>query len=61
MIERQSNWLGQQRVDVPHLRAMESSVASDFDVLAGIISGQDSYVIKGFQIALQPLPIFVYV
>ncbi len=39
MILRQQNWLGQQRVDAPHLRSLESSAAADFDVLAGLIAG----------------------
>ena len=50
-VRRQGNWLSQQRVDVPHLRALESSIAADFDTLTGvIISGRDSYVISGLEI-----------
>ncbi len=50
---RRSNFLGQQRLDVAHLRQMESAVSGDFDVLAGkIISGNESYVVKGFTIAV---------
>lgn len=48
---RQANILGQQRVDVPHLRALESSISADFDLLAGqILSGGRSAVVKGFEI-----------
>lgn len=45
------NWLGQQRVDQPFLRAIDSSVAGDFDALAGIIlTGKKPLVISGFTI-----------
>jgi hypothetical protein len=36
---RQLNLLGQWRLDVPHLRSIESSVAADFDLLAGSMLG----------------------
>lgn len=50
-IKRQQNWLPQQRVDVPHLRAVESSIANDFDLLAGQIIGAGyPLVIKGLSI-----------
>lgn len=50
-VERQQNWLGQQRVDVPHLRALESGVAHDFDNLAGVIlAGKVASVISGFDL-----------
>jgi hypothetical protein len=50
-VTRQQNWLGQQRVDVPHLRAIESAVANDFDVFAGIlVAGRQPLVVGGFQI-----------
>ena len=46
---RQANILGQQRLDVPHLRAIESSIAADFDVLAGrALAGGKALVIRGF-------------
>ena len=48
---RQSNFLGEQRIDVPHLRALESSIAADFDCLAGrIITGLRPMVVRGFGI-----------
>jgi hypothetical protein len=48
---RQANILGQQRLDVPHLRAIESSIAADFDLLAGkVMAGDQPLVIKGFDI-----------
>lgn len=50
-ITRQGNFLGQQRVDVPDLRAIESGVANDFDLLAGTIIGdQRALVVRGFTI-----------
>lgn len=50
MIKRQTNWLGQQRCDVVHLRAAESSVAADFDDLAGrIVAGARPRVVSGFK------------
>lgn len=48
---RQFNALGQARIDVPHLRAIESAVAGDFDCLAGyMIAGKVPLVITGFKI-----------
>lgn len=50
-IIRQQNWLGQQRVDVPDLRSVESGVSADFDVLAGkIMAGRVPLVVRGFTI-----------
>lgn len=46
---RQLNALGQMRVDVPHLRSIESSVAGDFDVVVGRgIAGDRALVVRGF-------------
>lgn len=51
-VKRQSNFLGQQRVDVPHLRAMESAVAADFDALGGVaMAGNTPLVLSGFQLS----------
>jgi hypothetical protein len=48
---RQGNWLGQQRVDVPHIRAVESSIAADFDVGFGtFFAGQTPQVVRGFNL-----------
>ncbi len=48
---REENWLGQQRVDVPHLRAVESAVCADFDVVAGrAMAGNQALVVTGFQL-----------
>lgn len=49
---RQQNWLGQQRVDVSDLRAVESAVAADFDILAGrIMAGRQPLIVRGFTIS----------
>lgn len=51
MILRRFNILGQERFDAPHLRAIESSVAADFDVMAGqMIAGNRPQILSGFQI-----------
>jgi hypothetical protein len=51
-IQRQLNVLGQMRVDVPHLRSIESSIAYDFDTLAGkALSGKIPLVLKGFTVS----------
>lgn len=50
-VSRQQNFLGNSRVDVPFLRAVESAVCRDFDVLSGIIiAGKKPIVISGFKI-----------
>lgn len=51
-IRRRQQWLSQQRVDVPHLRSIESAVSNDFDeLLKSIITGEgQSYVMRGFEI-----------
>ena len=51
MIKRQANFLGNQRIDIPHLRALESSLCNDFDLLAGqIMAGNRPLVVTGFDI-----------
>ncbi len=52
-VKRMKNWLGQQRVDVPHLREIESAVAADFDDLAGkILASSRAIVVHGMTIAM---------
>jgi hypothetical protein len=52
---RQANLLGQQRLDIPHLRAFESAMAADFDILAGqIMAGKNPLVVQGFNLILLP-------
>jgi hypothetical protein len=39
------------RVDVPHLRAMESAASAEFDILAGrMVAGSAALVLSGFQL-----------
>jgi parallel beta-helix repeat protein len=46
---REENFLGQQRVDVPHLRSLDAGVDGDIDVLAGsILSGKAPTIVSGF-------------
>lgn len=50
-VQRKMNWLGQERVEVSHLRMVESAVAGDFDALAGILIGNGKpYVVRGFSV-----------
>jgi hypothetical protein len=51
-VRRSQNWLNQQRVDVPHLRSIESAIRNDFDeLISSYIIGQSaSYVIRGWEI-----------
>jgi hypothetical protein len=51
-VRRSQNWLNQQRVDVPHLRSIESAVRNDFDeLLSSFAIGENaSYIIRGFEI-----------
>ena len=48
-VGRQLNLQGQWRLDVAHLRSIESAVAYDFDVLAGaMLGGKIGYIVNGF-------------
>lgn len=50
---RRGNWIGQQRVDIPHLRAIESGVAGDLDVLGGnVVAGGRGVVLRGYELLL---------
>lgn len=50
-MKRNFNWLNAQRVDVPHLRLVESAVTADFQDLAGqILAGGSPLVVRGFTI-----------
>jgi len=51
-IKRQANLLQQQRLDIPHLRAIESAVSNDFDaLLRGWVTRVGfPYFIRGFRI-----------
>lgn len=46
---RQLNLLSQMRLDVPHLRTLDSSVAGDFDTVIGrVAAGERALVVRGF-------------
>lgn len=50
-VTRQGNWLEQQRVDIPHMRSIESSVCGDFDVLVGrALTGSAPLIVRGFEV-----------
>lgn len=57
-VRRSQNWLNQQRVDVPHLRSIESAVRNDFDeLLSAFTTGiGSSYIIRGFEIDTTNVP-----
>lgn len=49
---RQTNFLGNMRFDVPHARALESSIAADFDTIVGRgIAGDRGLVVRGFTLS----------
>lgn len=51
-VSRQLNVISQMRLDVPHIRLIESAVAGDFDTIVGrAIAGESGIVIRGFTIA----------
>jgi len=53
-IRRSQNFVNQQRVDVPHLRSIESAVRNDFDELleAFVLGPDQSYVLRGFELSM---------
>jgi hypothetical protein len=53
-VKRRNNFISQQRVDVPHLRSIESAVSNDFDELVKsfLTNGPESYVVRGLEISM---------
>lgn len=53
-VKRRVNWLSQQRVDTPDMRAVESAASNDFDELfKAFVTGTSSgYVVRGFRISM---------
>jgi hypothetical protein len=49
-VNRQVNFLGQQRVDVPHIRALESAVCYDFDAVGLMVTAGVPCVVNGFNV-----------
>lgn len=51
-VKRQFNFLSQERIDLPHLRSLESSIVNDFDLLSGnMLAGKVPLVLKGLTIS----------
>lgn len=51
-ILRQFNWLGQGRVDVAHMRLLESSIVADLDTLVGRVdTGGKAVVVRGMTLS----------
>ena len=53
-VQRSVNWLSQQRVDLPDLRAIESASRNDFDQLiqAFVTNTTQGYIMRGFNILM---------
>ena len=51
-VRRKQNFLNQQRLNVPDIKALESAASNDFDeLLKGLVTGQGkSYFINGFEL-----------
>lgn len=51
---RRVNWLSQQRVDTPDMKALESSMSNDFDdLIKSFVTGtSQSYILRGFEILM---------
>ena len=50
-VNREFNWLGQERIDIPYLRMIESAIRYDFDASAYAVVGNTSQIITGFDVA----------
>lgn len=49
--KRRQRFLGSQRVDVPHIRSVESAVSADFDeLISGLVTGPQGLVVRGFEL-----------
>jgi hypothetical protein len=48
------NWLGQGRVDIPHLRMIESSMRGDLDALGYMLVAQTPQIVTGFELLSDP-------
>lgn len=50
-VQRRQRFLGSQRLDVPHIRSIESGVSSDFDeLLSGLVTGPEGLIVRGFEL-----------
>lgn len=53
-VQRRVNWISQQRVDVPDMRALESASSNDFDqLIQSFVTGtSQGYLLRGFEISM---------
>ena len=53
-VKRRVNWISQQRVDVPDMRALESAASNDFDeLIKSFVTGtSQGYIMRGFEISM---------
>jgi hypothetical protein len=53
-VQRRVNWISQQRVDVPDVRAIESAGSNDFDqLIQSFVTGtSQGYILRGFEISM---------
>lgn len=53
-VQRRVNWISQQRVDVPDVRAIESAASNDFDqLIQSMVTGTgQGYILRGFEILM---------
>jgi hypothetical protein len=53
-VQRRVNWISQQRVDVPDMRALESAASNDFDqLIQSFVTGtSQGYILRGFEISM---------
>lgn len=53
-VKRRVNWISQQRVDVPDVRAIESAASNDFDeLIKSLFTGeQEGYILRGFELSM---------
>lgn len=53
-VKRRVNWISQQRVDVPDMRALESAASNDFDeLIKSFVTGTtQGYIMRGFEISM---------
>lgn len=53
-VQRRVNWISQQRVDVPDMRAVESAASNDWDqsTQAFVTNVSQGYIMRGFEISM---------
>lgn len=53
-VQRRVNWISQQRVDVPDMRALESAASNDIDqLIQSFVTGtSQGYILRGFELSM---------